>query len=216
MSGSIHEVWLQGYTEKVAWLNDIIMLVDSNKTNSKYKQKTVNDGSYTYFATLCGCEGGFCQKLVLFGPSYCGKVEEPLLGHQTSCVYCLSTGIYQLPTVPPSGLLWNYPAHLFNLAFLLWLVAVLCVSVPMGSSAILNAPLTSFPRQALSCQIIYLTLYFRQEQDALLTASLRSVCTDFRTGSQRTTFELLRPFWCACTHLSVPRVHIWILHLGWH
>lgn len=95
---------------------------------------------------------------------------------------------------------------LFNLAFLLWIVAVLCVSVLTGSPAILNAPLTSFPRQELSCQIIYFTVYFRQEQDALLTASL-TLCTDLRIGSQRTTFELLC-LRCVATSLCPTTPHL--------
>ena len=53
----------------------------------------------------------------------------------------------------------------------------LCVSVPVGSSPMLNAPFSSLPRQELICEIIYLPVYFKHWEDTLLIAPmLYSIC----------------------------------------
>lgn len=50
----------------------------------------------------------------------------------------------------------------------------------------LNAPLSSFPRQELICEIIYPAVYFRHWEDALLIAPHTLECLRWlRTGSQR-------------------------------
>lgn len=61
----------------------------------------------------------------------------------------------QKVTAPPSGHFHTLPCPSRHLCF------ILCVTVPVGSSAMLNAPLSSFPRQELICEIIYCAVYFR-------------------------------------------------------
>lgn len=78
---------------------------------------------------------------------------------------------------PPSGhfytSLCSFLPHSISVSFS---GVSLCVSVPVGSSAMLNAPLSSFPKQELICEIIYLAVYFRQwETTLLITPTLYSI-----------------------------------------
>lgn len=69
-------------------------------------------------------------------------------------------------TAPPSGYIYTSLSSFFP--FHSSLLPALCVSVPVGSSAMLNASFPSLPRQELICEIIYLPVYFKHWEDTLL------------------------------------------------
>lgn len=77
----------------------------------------------------------------------------------------------QQVTAPPSGHVYTSLCSCLPPSISVSLSGVsLCVSVPVGSSAMLNAPFSSLPRQELICEIIYLPVYFKHWEDTLLIA----------------------------------------------
>lgn len=96
-------------------------------------------------------------------------------------------------TAPPSGHFYTSLYSFLPPSISVSLSGVsLCVSVPVGSSAMLNAPLSSLPRQELICEIIYLAVYFRHWEDTLLTApTLYSIYAGYQAFGA--TFPLPHP-----------------------
>lgn len=118
--------------------------------------------------------------------------------------------IFSEASASHSASFWTNFYCIFLLSSSLYLRFPLCVSVPVGFSAMLNAPFSSLPRQELICEIIYLPVYFKHWGDALLITP-----THFTLAANGLSEQAFHCMFCFHVCMSQAGLNLTVLTLIW-